>query len=360
MRASKFILYKIASIFNGKIKGILKISNSSDVQRKKIKLEKKILNIYFLKNSRLYTDRIHNLGIINNNYLLKEPSYQIINNNYAKIQKNIILKIGTPRILKKLKGTILCLLSGGGANENYFHWLYDVLPRLFITSKFLPIRDINFFLLPSLEKKFQRDSLKIIGIKKKKLLDSKIYRHITSDKIIVTDHPYIKRISLKDQLKIPYWICEWLKEIFLSKLKKIKKKYPKKIFLLRKNIKNNNYLSSRILIKEKQIKNFLKQKKFEFINPEKYSFKEQLRLFNNAKTIVGVHGAAFANIVFCKKNTNIVELQSKTTGDVIKNLALKNNLRYFRMISKSNLSKDQNGIIDINLNYFMKFIKKIT
>ena len=168
MRASKFIVYKIALFFNGRIKGIIKISSTRDAERKKIKLEKRILNVYILKNSRLYTDRIHNLGLINNNFLLQEPSYQIFNDNYAKIQKNIILKIGTPRILKKLKGTILCLLSGGGANENYFHWLYDVLPRLFITSKFLPLKDINYFLLPSLEKKFQRDSLKIVGIQKKK------------------------------------------------------------------------------------------------------------------------------------------------------------------------------------------------
>ena len=103
MRASKFILYKIASIFNGRIKGIIKISSTRDAERKKIKLEKRILNVYILKNSRLYTDRIHNLGLINNNFLLKEPSYQIFNDNYAKTQKNIILKIGTPRILKKLK-----------------------------------------------------------------------------------------------------------------------------------------------------------------------------------------------------------------------------------------------------------------
>ena len=40
--------------------------------------------------------------------------------------------------------------------------------------------------------------------------------------------------------------------------------------------------------------------------------------FFNAKKMVGLHGAGFANIVFCKPNTKILELQSNTAGDIIK------------------------------------------
>ena len=40
----------------------------------------------------------------------------------------LFLKWNT-KILKKT-GSVLSLLSGGGANKNYFHWLFDVLPRL--------------------------------------------------------------------------------------------------------------------------------------------------------------------------------------------------------------------------------------
>ena len=55
-------------------------------------------------------------------------------------------------------------------------------------------------------------------------------------------------------------------------------------------------------------------------------FNDQVLAFNNADIIVGLHGAGFANIPFCKPNTKIVELSSKTSGKMIENLAIKNNL----------------------------------
>ena len=53
----------------------------------------------------------------------------------SKIEDNIVLKKGTPRFKKKIKGKVFSLLTGGGGNENYFHWLFDVLPRLKILQK---------------------------------------------------------------------------------------------------------------------------------------------------------------------------------------------------------------------------------
>ena len=49
-----------------------------------------------------------------------------------------------------------------------------------------------------------------------------------------------------------------------------------------------------------------------------FSFVDQVILFNNAKKIVGLHGAAFANLVFCKPKTNIIEMRPDTAGNVIK------------------------------------------
>ena len=36
-----------------------------------------------------------------------------------------------------------------------------------------------------------------------------------------------------------------------------------------------------------------------------------MQVFNNADIIVGLHGAAFANLCFCKPSTKIIELKSK-------------------------------------------------
>ena len=39
------------------------------------------------------------------------------------------------------------------------------------------------------------------------------------------------------------------------------------------------------------------------------SFENQIYLFKNAKIIIGVHGAAFANLAFCSPNTKIIEIK---------------------------------------------------
>ena len=41
---------------------------------------------------------------------------------------------------------------------------------------------------------------------------------------------------------------------------------------------------------------------------ENTPFEEQVRLFNNAKLIIGVHGAGFANNLFCKKGSIVLEI----------------------------------------------------
>lgn len=360
MKKIKFFFYKFFYLKYGKIKGIRKASNINDILIKEALLKRNIKKkIYILKNSRLYTDRIHNLALINRNFLIQGPSYQIINTNYASCKKNIVLKIGTPRLIKKIKGKVLSLLSGGGANANYFHWLYDVLPRLKIVETKLSLKQINYLLLPSVKKKFQRETLRLLGFKNNQFLPSEKYRHIQSSEIVVSDHPWVNTgNSTRDELNIANWIYDWLKLKFLSKIKKkISNNLPKKIFILRKNNFNKNSKNLRFLKNKREIFKILKDKRFKFIDLEKYSFLKQVEIFNNAKTIMGVHGAGFANIVFCKKNTKIFELKNKETGNLYRNIAIKNGLKYQCLISRiKSFNKSQNGIIDIDIDRLKKLI----
>ena len=48
--------------------------------------------------------------------------------------------------LKKIKGVVLSS-TGGAGNDNYFHWMFDVLPRIAIYQKIFDISDIDYFLL---------------------------------------------------------------------------------------------------------------------------------------------------------------------------------------------------------------------
>ena len=89
-----------------------------------------------------------------------------------------------------------------------------------------------------------------------------------------------------------------------------------------------------------------------------FSFSDQVALFHNAEQIVGLHGAAFANTIFCKPKTKVVEMRPDTAGDVIKNLVLNNNLVYFDITSKPKTINfnNQQGDIEINMDLLNQII----
>ena len=236
---------------------------------------------------------------------------------------------------------------------------FDVLPRLYLLKRSKSFNsEIDYYLFPSLEKKFQNETLDILNIPKEKRLSSKIVRHLFSDQIIATSHPYaLQNKPLYDSLKMPAWIFKYLREIFFEKvnINLNNKILPKKIYINRKDS-----LVPRYIINEKEVSNCLNEKGFSSFTLSDLSFVEQVQLFYNADYVVGLHGAGFANIIFCKPNTKILELKPISAGDVIKNLAINNNLIYDDISAKGktiNLN-NQAGDIEIDISLLKNIINK--
>ena len=330
------IFKKISYSFFLKIYGSIESSiNSSSDNRIKVeiaKVEKNInYRVYIISNGRLYTDRIHDAAAILDNKIIEGPSFQLRDGpestiQFSKVSNNIVFEKGTPRKLRKLNGSVLSLLTGGGGNNNYWHWLYDVLPKFALCGKFLDLSKVDFFLLPNLEKKFQKETLDFLNIPVHKRISSKEFRHIQAKELIITDHPVvITGNATKDILNIPDWIILWLKNSFLD-LKKLNNDKIK-IYIDRSD-ENLNHPLERSISNKEEIKKYLTDNKFISAKLHEMNFKEQVNLFNNADCVVGLHGGGFGNISFCKPGTKIVELKSLTAGDAIKNLARKNKLNY--------------------------------
>ena len=109
------------------------------------------------------------LAIIKDNEIINGPSFQYRNNEIGlpvneECKHNIVFKKGRPRFKKKLNGKIFSLLTGGGGNQNYWHWLFDVLPRLGILEKSVKDVTIDYYLFPDLNQKFQKESLDLLNI----------------------------------------------------------------------------------------------------------------------------------------------------------------------------------------------------
>ena len=219
----KIISYGTFFKIYGKIEKSIDSGEDDRIKVKIINIEKDLrYRVYNIDNGRLYTDRIQDIAVLLDDKIIEEPSFQLRRTHDSKIynskaKDNIVFKKGTPRKLRNLNGSVLSLLTGGGGNNNYWHWLFDVLPRLGLCSKTISLNEIDYFLLPDDVKKFQNETLDCLNISKHKRLSSVKFRHIKAKKLIITDHPVmISGNATKDIQNIPDWISLWLKNNFLN------------------------------------------------------------------------------------------------------------------------------------------------
>lgn len=59
---------------------------------------------------------------------------------------------------------------------------------------------------------------------------------------------------------------------------------------------------------EKSIMNYLEPVGFQAVDPSKLSVAEQILIFSEAKIIVGLHGGALANMIWCKPGAQVIEI----------------------------------------------------
>ena len=312
--------------------------------------------VFFVNNSRIYTDTINDTAIIQNNKIIEGPSFQIRNFKFNNIKDNIVFTKGTPRIKKKINGTLLSLLTGGAGNDNYWHWLFDVLPRIQIVSNIIDINKIDFFLLPNIEKNFQKETLNLLNIPHEKRLFSKKHRHIECDQIISTEHPYVINNDAPNEIQnLPYWIINWLKKNLTKKLDLKDINFPKKIYINRSDA-SPNIKKYRKIINEDEIINEVEKAGYKNIILSNFSLIDQMKYFFNASDIVGLHGAGFANFIFANPGSKIVEIKPSHAGDIYKNLAKKCSLDYkcISVVPEKFNVKNQLGHIRIEIEEFKK------
>ena len=196
------------------------------------------------------------------------------------------------------------------------------------------------------------ETLDLLGLSNKKLLDSNSLKHIFCEELYVVDHPFrINNNTVFDTQNIPSWIFYWVRDKFLKH--KSSKSFPEKIFIER----SDSISISRDIKNKEEVYKVLKDNNFAFIQPEKYEFKDQMKIFSSAKKVVGLHGAGFANICFCNPKTEIIEFKTITTGMNSGNIAMKTNLDYKDIICEAtNKFGGQQGNLLVPLDELKKKI----
>jgi len=336
----------------GKIKYNNNVITSKNIIKKKIENVISDINSsksyfsYKIKNGRVYTDYVEHVAIIDGNTLVNEASYQQISAELKDAKENIVLTKGTPRIKKNIKGRVFSLVQGASGGNNFFHWIFDILPKIKLCSEHYLLKEIDFYYVPNLQN-FQKQTLSILNIKEDKILNSNLYRHIQASELIVVDHPWYHKGIIIDQNKfLPSWIVHWLRDVYLKYAKKFDNN--EKIYIDRTESRYNHCQ----IQNDNEIFNFLKEKGFSKCRVGELSFFEQIYLFNNAKIIIGAHGSAFTNLAFCKPDTKIIEIRpliyKNYQNNNYKRISQINNLNY-RLIETKKLDESQKKFGDIYL-----------
>jgi tetratricopeptide (TPR) repeat protein/capsular polysaccharide biosynthesis protein len=85
---------------------------------------------------------------------------------------------------KQIIGKVAVL--SGLSGDVYFHWMIDILPRLEILRRNnINFEEIDWFLVNSQDKSFQRETLKAFNIPENRVLESDRYSYIAADELII-------------------------------------------------------------------------------------------------------------------------------------------------------------------------------
>lgn len=327
--------------------GQLTIYTGKKFLKKKNFFINRLIKFYEIDNARVFTNTNH-VSVIKDNKIIQGPSLQIENNGLnSNINKNFSVNFGTPKFYKEYNCRVFSLLCGVDANNNYYHWFFDSLSRFFIFKKYYKFNKNDFFLIHNLKHDFQIQSLKLLGIRN--IINSYNAKHIKAKKIICIN--FVRQFNLSFQK----WIINYLKKFLLKKNNKINKKKIK-IFIDRTGIEG----SYRGIANRDEFINFLKTKNFIILDPSKLKFLDEIKIFKSADIVIGIYGAGLTNMIFCKKNTKVIEIKPYYIKDnLYKDMAINCNLKYSLIRSKIINKSETNRSYDGQLYVSTKKLKKL-
>lgn len=205
--------------------------------------------------------------------------------------------INAKRIIRprKLKGKTAVVAAWGG--WGYYHWLIEELPRLI--SLIRQSDSIDCIISNANSKQsFHREALELLGIDCR-TINPRSDMHVECEQLVVpgpiglSGHPNKRSVELLSVLseKVGDGVG-------------LEKSLPKHFYISR------NRSGRRRIVNEDEILEWCRARNIERVYLEEISLRDQIRLFRNASTVIGTHGAGLSNTVFCQPDTIILEIFS--------------------------------------------------
>lgn len=226
--------------------------------------------------------------------------------------------------------------------HNYFHWLIDCLARLEGIEYYQKqIGTKPKLIISSRPTRWQQESLSLLGYPLRECFCWNSSRILVENLIVAS----FRRNSLTE---ISPTACRWLRQRILANLPTAansKFNFSPRVLISRRKA------TGRRVINEDELIQALAPFGFVAYTLEDMSFSDQVRLFSQAKVILGPHGAGLVNMIF-SENLTVVELFGVPVNPIFYTLSQALDFKYgfiqCQSICKKFNSKRNDLIVDVS------------
>ena len=178
--------------------------------------------------------------------------------------------------------------------NNYYHWLYDAIPRLAIMrAAGFDLNAIDQFVVTRDAHGFVQATLAHFGIGSEKLVVA------SDDEILKCEYLIVPSMPALGDRSAPDWMVNSLREMLPTEAVD---RGELKIFVARKPG------TRRALENLAEIEAVVAKAGFQTVFPEDLDFEAQCALFSRVQSVIAIHGAALTNLVFCQPGVRVLEI----------------------------------------------------
>ncbi len=239
-----------------------------------------------------------------------------------------------------IKDTLAVVAIGGGG-MNYYHWLTEVLPRIYLLKHGDIWQKIDRFFIDEPSQKIAI-TLDILGIPLSQRIYARFDRTLASPLVIAPQF-------LRSQ---PRWRVDFLRTTFLP-YRDVHSSKVSKIYISR------SQASRRRILNEAEVLDYLKLRGYVPFCLEDFSFLEQVSLFSQAQIIIGLHGAGLTNVAWCPAGARLLEIfPSESIPSYYWVLASQAGVNYYYFLSLNHPPLPQDDTV-IDLKQFRQAVEHL-
>lgn len=273
------------------------ISNIEENDKIKIKVIDNLNQIVYLKDCNIFT---HNNGIIihdGKNLYVGKNTFHPYTTEYITLNKEV----------RNLNGKVFSLNICN--QTNYFHIIVEIISKICILEKYEDLSNIKLVISNNLPS-YGKSILNYFNFKEIIYYTDGVFN---CQELIYVD------IGIESDDYKDCWSCYLPTKLALDSLYnrfiKPKETYKEHVVYISRSESNIRNVKNEDLLLNKVLKPLYGDDLVifdnNFLQNCNNKFKSQIELFNNAKLVIGAHGAGLTNLIFCRENTPVLEFLLK-------------------------------------------------